>query len=85
MDRLEETITEPTLLVRVPGPGVLEVGVDELVMLDTKTHASRLARRSANRCSKVGRRPWPRRHRTREEKGVAPDLGVVKTCAVTLV
>ena len=40
-DRVEETVAKTSLLVLVPGPGVLEVGVDEFVVLDTKAHASR--------------------------------------------
>lgn len=41
VDRVDESVAEALLLILVPGPGVLEVGVDELVVLDTKAHAPR--------------------------------------------
>ena len=47
MDRVQEAVTETALVVFVPDPGVLEVDVDEFVKLDTKAHASRVARGAA--------------------------------------
>ncbi len=50
VDRIEEAGTEPALLILVPVPGVQEVEIDKFVIFDPKAHASRCARRSANRC-----------------------------------
>ena len=50
MDCVEEAVAESFFLVLVPVPGVREVEVDEVVVLDAKAHAPRWARRSANRC-----------------------------------
>lgn len=51
VDGVQEAVAETALLVLLPGPGGGQVAVDEFVVLDTKAHASRWARRSANRSS----------------------------------